>query len=246
MTDPVDVAKLARAIETELERAGSPERAAGEKRYLKSDMDFLGATLADIRRVARKAARDLDRDGALRLAAELWSAPTFERRMAAALILELHAGDLRSEDLKVIERLIRQSRTWALVDVLSGDVVGEMGLRLRIRRTLDRWSRDGDFWVRRSSLLAELSPLKHGAPFEPFARRADAMLDETEFFIRKAIGWVLRETSKKRPDEVYRWIAPRTQRASGVTMREAVKYLDATQAERLTRAYKEGRPAAPP
>lgn len=76
--------------------------------------------------------------------------------------------------------------------------------------------------------------------------RADALLDETEFFIRKAIGWVLRETSKTRPDEVYRWIAPRTRRASGVTMRETVKYLDATQAERLMRAYKEGRPAVRP
>src|SRR5438046_10545431 len=104
MTDPVDLAKLARAIETELERTGTPERAADEKRYLKSDMDFLGATLADIRRVARKAATDpgLDRDGAVRLVEELWSVPTFERRMAAALILELHAEDLRSEDLSLI------------------------------------------------------------------------------------------------------------------------------------------------
>src|SRR4029077_10271755 len=150
MTDPVDRAKLARAIETELERAGSPERAASEKRYLKSDMDFLGATLADIRRVARRAAKGLDRDCAVSLVEELWSVPTFERRMAAALILDLHADDLRSEDLSMIERLIRESRTGALVDVLSGDVVGEMGLHLRIRRTLDRWARDDDFWVRRS------------------------------------------------------------------------------------------------
>jgi 3-methyladenine DNA glycosylase AlkD len=246
MTDPVDPAELARTIETELERIGTPERAAGEKQYLKSDMHFLGATLADIRRVARQAAKGLDRDGAVRLVEELWDVSTFERRMAAALILELHADDLRSLDLRLIERLIRESRTWALVDVLSGDVVGEMGLHLRIRRTLDRWARDDDFWVRRSSLLAELTPLKHDAPFEPFARRADAMLEETEFFIRKAIGWVLRETSKTRPDEVYRWIAPRTHRASGVTMRETVKYLDATRAERLLRAYKEGRPAVRP
>jgi 3-methyladenine DNA glycosylase AlkD len=243
MNGRVDPRKLTRAIETELERAGDPERVEGEKRYLKSDMDFLGATLADIRRIARQAAKGLDRPGAVGLVEELWSAPTFERRMAAALILELHADELRSEDLKLIERLIRESRTWALVDALSGDVVGEMGLHLRIRRTLDRWARDDDFWVRRSSLLAELTPLKHGASFEPFARRADVMLDESEFFIRKAIGWVLRETSKTRPDEVYRWIAPRTHRASGVTMREAVKYLDATRAERLMRAYKEGRAA---
>ena len=248
MTDPIDLAKLVRAIEAELKRTGSPERATGEKGYLKSDLDFLGATLSDIRRVARRAASDpgLDRDGVLRLVEELWSAPVFERRMAAALILELHADDLRSEDLSLIERLIRESRTWALVDVLSGDVVGEMGLHVRIRRTLDRWARDDDFWVRRASLLAELTPLKHGAPFEPFARRADAMLDETEFFIRKAIGWVLRETSKKRPDDVYRWIGPRTHRASGVTMREAVKYLDAARAERLLSAYKDGRPALRP
>ncbi len=248
MNDPVDVVKLARAIESELRCTGSSERAASEKRYLKSDMEFLGATLADIRRVARRAAGDpgLDREGAVRLVEQLWSAPIFERRMAATLILELHADELRSDDLSLIERLIRESRTWALVDVLSGDVVGAMGLHLRIRRTLDRWSRDDDFWVRRSSLLAELKPLKHGAPFEPFARRADAMLDETEFFIRKAIGWVLRETSKTRPDEVYRWIAPRTHRTSGVTMRGAVKYLDATRAERLVRAYKEGRSATRP
>jgi 3-methyladenine DNA glycosylase AlkD len=163
--------------------------------------------------------------------------------MAAAILLERHARELRSADLPLIERLIRESRIWALVDVLAGDVVGEVALRLRIGRTLDRWARDEDFWVRRSSLLAELKPLKNGAPFEPFARRADAMLDEPEFFIRKAIGWVLRETAKERPDEVVRWLAPRTHRASGVTMREAVKYLDGRSAARLLRAYKAGRPA---
>jgi 3-methyladenine DNA glycosylase AlkD len=241
-----DAAKRAREIEAELARLGSPERAAGEKQYLKSDMRFLGATLADIRRVAKGAARDpgLDGTAAVRLVEALWREPVFERRMAAALVLGFHAADLRSEDLRLIERLIRESKTWALVDVLSGDVVGELALRLRIRRTLDRWARDSDFWVRRSSLLAELKPLKGDAPFEPFARRADAMLEETEFFIRKAIGWVLRETSKRRPDEVYRWIAPRTDRASGVTMREAVKYLDADRASRLMLAYQEGRPAA--
>jgi 3-methyladenine DNA glycosylase AlkD len=238
-----DPARLARRIEAELRRRGTPERATGEKAYLKSDLRFLGATLADIRRAARDVARTLDREPSLRLVEELWAGRVFERRMAAAIILELRAGELRSEDLGLIERLIRESRTWALVDVLAGDVVGEMALRLRIRRTLDRWARDEDFWVRRSSLLAELKPLKDGAPFEPFARRADRMLEEKEFFIRKAIGWVLRETSKKRPDEVYRWLAPRTRRASGVTMREAVKYLDDRRADRLMRAYRSGRPA---
>ena len=68
------------------------------------------------------------------------------------------------------------------------------------------------------------------------ARYADAMLDEREFFIRKAIGWVLRETSKRRPREVYDWLLPRARRASGVTMREATKYLSPEQRDALLAA----------
>ena len=69
------------------------------------------------------------------------------------------------------------------------------------------------------------------------------MLDEKEFFIRKAIGWVLRDVGKRRPEEVSRWLAPRTHRASGVTMREATKYLPDPDRERLMLAYREKRPA---
>ncbi len=113
----------------------------------------------------------------------------------------------------------------------------------RAESRLDRWAVDRDFWVRRAALLAMLEPLKHGASFRRFAGYADGMLDETEFFIRKAIGWVLRETGKRRPQEVFDWIAPRTARVSGVTIREAVKYLDPHQREELLNAYREKRMA---
>ena len=240
-----DAAKTVRRIERALKKAGTPERAAAEKRYLKSDLAFFGSTLGDMRRIAGSTAKNgsLGHDDVLALVEELWSKPVFERRMVAVILLELHASTLGPRDLPFIEGLIRGSKTWALVDGLAGDVVSEIALRHRIKQKLDRWARDDDFWIRRSSLLAELKPLKHGAPFEPFAERADAMLEETEFFIRKAIGWVLREMSKTRPQEVYGWIAPRTHRASGVTMREAVKYLEAKQSARLMRAYRAGRPA---
>jgi 3-methyladenine DNA glycosylase AlkD len=240
-----DAAKTVRRIERALKRAARPERAAAEKGYLKSDLAFFGSTLGDMRRIAGSTAKNgsFGRDAVIALVEELWSKPVFERRMVAVILLELHASTLGSKDLPFIEGLIRGSMTWALVDGLAGDVVSEIALRHRIKQKLDKWAKDDDFWIRRSSLLAELKPLKHGAPFEPFARRADAMLEETEFFIRKAIGWVLRETSKTRPEEVYEWIAPRTHRASGVTMREAVKYLRAEQSARLMRAYRAGRPA---
>jgi 3-methyladenine DNA glycosylase AlkD len=112
------------------------------------------------------------------------------------------------------------------VDALAANIVGPICAGAAgSSETLDRWSRDDDFWIRRSALLSQLRPLRDGAPLDRFAAYADGMLDEKEFFIRKAIGWVLREAGKQRPDDVVEWLTPRAKRVSGVTMREAVKYL---------------------
>lgn len=64
------------------------------------------------------------------------------------------------------------------------------------------------------------------------------MLEEKEFFVRKAIGWALRETARRRPGEVYDWLLPRAGRTSGVTMREAVKYLSPDQRRSLLAAMR--------
>src|SRR4029077_8791758 len=180
------------------------------------------------------------------LVRDLWREPIHERRMAAVVALELRQSELGAADLPLVEELLRDSRTWALVDGLAGDVAGSIALRDAVGAapTLDRWAADADFWVRRAALLAELKPLRDGAPFDRFGRHADAMLDEKEFFIRKAIGWVLRETGKRRAPEVIAWLAPRTARASGVTMREAVRYLAPPEAERLMAGYMARMPAA--
>jgi len=94
--------------------------------------------------------------------------------------------------------------------------------------TLDRWAADGDFWVRRAALLSLLVPLRRGAgDWDHFVRLAEPMLAEREFFIRKALGWVLRETGKRRPELVEQWLRPRAARVSRVTLREAIKPLPA-------------------
>lgn len=240
----VDAAATAAALEAELRAAGTPERAEGEKRYLKSDLDFLGVTMGHVRGAVRRLAPTLDRSDLLALVDALWTGPVFDRRLAAVLFLDARADLLEPSDLRLLERLIRASHTWALVDALAGDVAGALFVRHpRAVAELDRWAADDDFWVRRSALLALLTPMKRGLPLDRFLGYADAMLDEKEFFVRKAIGWVLREEGKRRPDEVVAWLAPRTHRASGVTMREAVKYLSPEDREVLLAAYKDRRPA---
>jgi 3-methyladenine DNA glycosylase AlkD len=239
--------RQAASIEAALREAGNPLRAAGEKRYLKSDLEFIGVAIPGVRQVIREFLRaqgKLEREQLIGLVIALWG-PIHERRVVAIDLLERHKRLLTPDDMPLIELLLRESRTWAYVDALAAGVAGDMVERYaELNAVLDRWAIDEDFWIRRSALLALLGPIRRGGgDFERFAHYADSMLDQPEFFIRKAIGWVLREASKKRPELVYGWVAPRTHRASGVTMREAVKYLPSEQRERLVAAYRDKRPA---
>jgi 3-methyladenine DNA glycosylase AlkD len=221
-----------------LRAAGTLERAAQEKRYLKSELAFFGVTVPEMRRVVRTAWRSyprLSRAESVAWAMALWDEPVHERRMAAVEILTLAAPRLATADLTVVERLVRSSETWALVDGLAVNVAGAIALREAAAwPVVDGWAVDADFWVRRSALLALLCGIRAGRPdLARFTRYAEPLLTETEFFIRKAIGWVLREISRRDPS----WVVAFTERhvceMSGVTFREAVRRLEADEAERL-------------
>ena len=144
-------------------------------------------------------------------------------------------------DLGDVERLVRDSATWALVDEVAISVVGPVlaahASDPTCRRTVQRWAVDPDFWVRRTLLLSPLLQVR-ALPQEPepleeaqaallseWEAWASGMVEEREFFIRKAIGWVLRDISRRRPTWVREWLDRYGEKASGVTRREAVKYL---------------------
>jgi 3-methyladenine DNA glycosylase AlkD len=233
-------------LENSLRRIGSAERAASEKAYLKSDLEFAGVSVPVMRSTLAAWTRDcgvLDHDRLAAVARELWTRQLYECRQSAVLLLERNVRLLSPTDIELLEHLLRNSGTWALVDGLATNVVGVLAERHDLTATLDRWAVDPDFWIRRSAMLGLLRPLRRGeGDFERFAGYADAMLEEKEFFIRKAIGWVLREVAKKRPELVSAWLGPRVHRASGVTVREAVKYLPDDARELLLAGYKARQP----
>jgi 3-methyladenine DNA glycosylase AlkD len=238
----------AAAIEASLRGLGTPQRAASEKAYLKSDLEFTGTAVPAVRATVRawcRARPDLTHTELIAVTEALWARPVHECRMAAVELLDANPGLLRPGDAALIERMLRTARTWALVDGLASNVMGGLTERHpELTAVLDRWAGDEDFWLRRSAMLALLVPLRRGdGDFGRFAGYADQMLEEKEFFIRKAIGWILRDTAKRRPELVATWLEPRAHRASGVTMREAVKPLPPEVAARLlaARAGQRGR-----
>lgn len=230
----VDTSSLAEEIDAALRSKATPERAEHEKAYLKSELQHYGTSVPAIRAVAKDVRRrypGFGHDELLALVDALWDTPVHERRMAAVELLDQYPDQLVAADMAVLERLLRDARTWAIVDGLAASVVGPLVEREpRAAAALDRWAADEDFWIRRSALLALLLALRRGeGDFERFGRYADVMLGDREFFIRKAIGWVLRDTARRRPALVYEWLLPRAGRASGITVREAVKPLSDAQ-----------------
>ncbi len=163
------------------------------------------------------------------IVAALWRTRVHELRSVAIGLLEEREAALDAGDLPMLERLLRDACTWAYVDWLSTKVLAPMLLReTTLRTTLPRWATDNDFWIRRAALLTLMPPVVQGdVPFSAFTALAVPMLGDTEFFIRKAIGWVLREVSKEQPTVVAKFLRAHRAEVSGLTMREGAKYLPA-------------------
>jgi len=178
--------------------------------------------------------------GLLNLCRALWQRPVHELRVFAIELLRAGRGSLDGSDLAFLEWMLSDANTWAYVDAIAVHLAGPLVESFpELSSDLDRWAAAENFWFRRAAMLALLLPLRRGSgDWRRFERYADDMLEEREFFIRKAIGWVLREVSKKYPQRVSEFVGSRVERVSGVTFREAIKYLPEEDTERLLSAYR--------
>lgn len=208
---------------------------------MKSALRFHGVDAAQLRAECAafcKAHPDMDREQLIAYATALFATDAFDLRSAAIALLERRWKLLQASDVAWLAELARAGACWAHVDFVATAVVDRLLEREGDVATWVRaWARDDSFWVRRVALLCQLRSLRRGAgDFAVFAEVAAPMLGENEFFIRKAIGWVLRDVGKQRPALVRDFLLPRAAIASGVTWREATKYLPAAMKRELDKA----------
>ncbi len=230
----MDPVAAAAEIAVELQVLGTPERAASERAYLKSSLVHYGTSVPNIRTVAKRFLRahpEMGHDELIETCLALWVGESegqavHEQRACAVLLLDERTELLTIDDIPTVELLIRESRTWAYVDTLAAHVVARLVARDDgMFDVLDRWVVDDDFWIRRSAILALSDVLVEGRERPRFFAYADLLLPEKEFFIRKVLGWVARETGKRYPDDVSAWLRRNRAGMNGVTIREAVKHL---------------------
>jgi 3-methyladenine DNA glycosylase AlkD len=218
--------------------AGDAARAAQEKRYMKSALSFHGVDAATVRAACAAYVKEHEVDAAaLRQAVDaLYASEWFDLHSAAVGLLERQRKLIARKDDAWLVDLVRQSACWAHVDWLATKVVPH-ALAPAPGAQLRRWARDDDFWVRRTALLAQLDALRAGGgDFALFAELAVPMLGEKEFFIRKAIGWVLRDVTRKRPELTFAFVEQHGAKMSGLTYREATRRLPEALQKKLARA----------
>ena len=215
---------------SQLQALGTPGRAEGEKAYLKSELQFAGTGVPAMRATARswlRAHPGLAHDDLFEMADALWAHPVHECRLAAIELLVGRPQLVSLADVPWLYNTLRDCHTWALVDPLAGWVTADLALRDPdgLLPHLDRWVRDRDFWIRRSAVLALRSLLQVDRELDRFFAYAELLLDEREFFIRKVLGWVLREVAGRHPEQVSAWLQEHMAQMNLVTLREPLRRL---------------------
>jgi len=219
-----------------LKEHADAERAIQEKKYLKSPFKFFGTSLPladDIAKGFRRSNKDAGRDYVFALAERLWSSDYHDEKRLGLRILQYYPEYIEFAMMPMLAKMLMQSSGWDFIDDISIHLVGTvLGKDKKAYAYLEKWSELDNFWMRRASLVSQILLFRNGnGDKKLFFSFAEKMIQEKEFFIRKAIGWCLREMSKANPDEAFDFLMKIKGRASGLTLREGAKRLSASKKE---------------
>ncbi|MGL4175015.1 MAG: DNA alkylation repair protein [Dermatophilaceae bacterium] len=233
-----DGAELVAAVRIGLREIADPARAPGQQAYMKSAMPYLGATWPDVRAVVRPlladpALRPPDRGTWRHVIRTLWDDATHREERYAAIEVGRHRRSrswLDVDALGLCRHLLVTGAWWDLVDATATDMVGEVLRAHRAGATpvIRDWSVADDLWLRRAAIITQL-PHRAGTDVDLLAEVIEANLEGSpfgrEFFVRKAIGWALRQHARTDPAWVRAFVAAHESGLSPLSRREALKHL---------------------
>ena len=231
-------AGLVGAVRAALAGAGDPVRAAGQQAYMKSSLPYRGLTSGELRVLLRPLLADPALAPASRAEWEadvraLWDHATHREERYAALAVTAHRAARPWQDpaaLGLYRHLVETGAWWDYVDQVAADRVGPILLRHRpiVTPMMRADAVDAHLWVRRTAILAQLKH-REETDLDLLTDVIDANVEGStfgsEFFIRKAIGWALRQHARVDPDWVRAFVEARGDRLSGLSRREALKHL---------------------
>ena len=208
-----------------LKEVANPEDAIHMKAYMKDQFEFLGVK-TPVRRKLSKVFFKKNSSLAIdwKFIHQAWDNPYREMQYVVLDYLQLKQKALTPSDLPKIKKLAQTKPWWDTIDFLCRSV-GYISLHYpETKKIVLDWSRDKDFWLRRIAIEHQLLQ-KEETDVQLLEQILINNLNQTEFFINKAIGWALRDYSKTNPDWVREFIEKYKDRLSKLSIKEGSKYL---------------------
>jgi 3-methyladenine DNA glycosylase AlkD len=217
-------------VQSALSAAADPEKAEGMAAYMKTDMPFYGVQKPARTRILRHIRSEFapaNRDEYEELATALWELPHREEKYLAQGVATLFRQFIVPQSLPLYERFIDEGAWWDFVDDTATHMIRELVLEHPdvIWPVVDRWIEHESMWRRRAAIICQVGAKDRTDADRLFAY-CEARAHETEFFIRKAIGWALREYARIDPEAVAGFVNAHREHLSGLSFREATKHIE--------------------
>jgi 3-methyladenine DNA glycosylase AlkD len=219
-----------RFVTSELAKAADPVKASQMQAYMKTDMPFFGVQKAGRTPIFRRLVADFrprTEDEYEDLVRALWALPHREERYLALAVAGRFEEFIKPERLDLYEDLIVQGAWWDFVDDVATHLIRRLVVDYPNEAwpVVDEWIDDQNMWLRRSAILCQVGA-KQATDRRRLFLYCQARAHEREFFIRKAIGWALREYAKIEPAAVAGFLTQHRADLSGLSYREASKHIE--------------------
>ena len=226
----VDTEALADFVADRLHDVADTNKAGPMAAYMKTDMPFYGVQKAGRVPILRDTVtrfQPADRGEYRSAIGALWARPHREEKYLAIGYARSFPEFVTLSSVPLYRRMIVEGAWWDLVDETAIHLIGDVLHHQRDGMTpkIEAWIDDRDMWLRRTSILAQIGH-KDATDVDLLFDACERRMHETEFFIRKAIGWALRDYAKTDPNGVTTFVTEHRGELSGLSYREATKHLD--------------------
>ena len=223
----IDTAAASSFVSFSLAAVADASKAPDMARYLKTEMPFYGVQKSGrvpiLKELARRFPPD-SRSDYFTLVGSLWALPHREEKYLAIGAARSHDRFVTKASVPFYRRLIVEGAWWDLVDEVATKLSGKVLLRQRqiMTPTILTWLNHRSLWLRRSAIISQVG---HNTDTDLLFHCCADRAHETDFFIRKAIGWALRDYAWTSPEPVARFVSDNAAKLSGLSRREATKNL---------------------
>lgn len=220
--------QLVRQAEELFRKNRNTENAIAMSKYMRNYFSFFGIKKPVRKEITKPILllinKNTSEKDVLELVTLLWKKKEREFHYLAIDIINKYKKYLSKDSFNTIEWMLVTNSWWDSVDSLANYAVGPLVANFpELRREMKRFSNDANFWLKRIAIIHQLT-YKSKVDEEFLFKVCLQHAHDKEFFIRKAIGWALRQYAKHKPKEVKRFVELNKDKLSPLSVREALKH----------------------